>query len=271
MVKHMDVKPRVTAVNGSPNRRGGNTGQLLKMLETTLNENGIEMEAICLAEKRIWFCAGCGVCLENEAGKCWINDEHHAIAEKLLTADGVILASPVYIMSVTGQMKVFLDRSLGIGHKPRSTWKPGLGVSVSAGMGETDVVNYLSHPALKIFGAFPVGQLTAISALPGQFLGKEDVERRAADLAGDLARAIIERRRYPATDKDLYFYHFMGNLIKKERDSMKGDYEHWQRQGLYEGFDTYVKQEYTRSEIDPEFRKTVLKKVFVNHNKQYKG
>ncbi len=267
----MNTKPRIVAVNGSPNRRGGNTGQLLKMLEATLNEEGIEMEAICLAEKRIWFCAGCGVCLENEAGKCWINDDHRAITDKLLSADGVILASPVYIMSVTGQMKVFLDRCLGIGHKPRPTWKPGLVVCVSGGMAETEVANYLSHPALKIFGAFPVGQLTAISTLPGQFLGKEDVESRAADLGRELSRAIKDKRRYPATDKDLYFYHFMGNLVKEDKDSMMGDYEHWDKQGLFEGFENYVKQRYSRIQIDPEHRNAVLKKVFANHNKQYKG
>ena len=51
----MSTKPRIVAVNGSPNRRGGNTGLLLKMLEATLNEEDIEMEAICLAEKRICY------------------------------------------------------------------------------------------------------------------------------------------------------------------------------------------------------------------------
>ena len=261
---------KVVAVNGSPNRYGGNTGQILRMLEKTLNDHELEMETICLAEQKIWFCAGCGVCLENEQGKCWINDDHRAIVEKLLAADGVILASPVYIMSVTGQMKVFLDRCLGIGHKPRSTWKPGLVVCVSGGMAESDVANYLSHPALKIFGAFPVGQMTAIAVRPGEFLGKPDVEARAQDLAVDLGKAIKNKRRFPATDRDLYFYHFMGNIVKEGKDFMKGDYAHWNAHGLYEGFETYVHQRYTHIDIDENFRKTALKKVFENHNKQYK-
>ncbi len=49
---------KVVAVNGSPNRYGGNTGQILRMLEKTLNDHEFEMETICLTEQKIWFCAG---------------------------------------------------------------------------------------------------------------------------------------------------------------------------------------------------------------------
>ena len=63
---------------------------------------------------------------------------------ELLEAEGIILASPVYFRHVTGQMKTFFDRSLALGHKPRPTWKPGLAISVSAGLGETDTADYLA-------------------------------------------------------------------------------------------------------------------------------
>jgi multimeric flavodoxin WrbA len=265
----MAKKPKIVAINGSPNRHGGNTGQMLAMIGKTLDKEGCELEVICLAEKRIWFCAGCGFCLENVAGKCWIKDEHRSIVDEILAADGVILASPVYIAHVTGQMKVFLDRCLGIGHKPRPTWKPGLAVSVSGGWADVEVANYLSS-SLRIFGAFPVGQFIAISRLPGQFLGKEDVEARAKDWARDLVIAITEKRRYPATENDLHFYHFMGYAVKEEQEIMTGDIKHWTEHNLYDGFETYIKQKYTRFPLDRERRKAALKKVFANHLKQYK-
>jgi len=265
----MNNSPKIVAINGSPNRRGGNTGQILQMLEKTLAAENFEMEIICLSEKRIWYCAGCGFCLENEKGGCWIKDDHKEILEKLLAADGIILASPVYIISVPGQMKVFLDRCLGIGHKPRPTWKPGLVACVSAGMGETEVADYLAHPALKIFGAYPVGKLTAISVFPGGFLGKEDVEARAADLARDLARAVREKRRYPATDKDLLFYQFMRDLVERHKQVMAGDFNHWEKHGLFEGFEAYTKQGYTHVETPPDLRKARMKKIKGSHNKQY--
>src|SRR5208337_1614632 len=124
----------------------------------------------------------------------------------------------------------------------RPTWKPGLAISVSAGMGETDTAEYLAN-VLRTFGAFSVGTLTAMATQPGGFLGKEAVAARAVDLSRDLARAITEKRRYPATDRDLRFYQFMGNLIESNKDTMmQHDYKHWQEHGFYEGFETYVQQ-----------------------------
>ncbi len=43
---------------------------------------------------------------------------------------------------------------------------------------------------------------------------------------------------------------------------MAGDYAHWEKHGLFEGFETYIQQRYTRIDLDPNFRKAALKKVF---------
>jgi hypothetical protein len=113
-------------------------------------------------------------------------------------------------------MKTFLDRSLGYGHRPRGDWKPGLALSVSAGHGETWAADYLGQ-VLRLFGAFPVGKFTAIAVSPGEFLGKEAVEARAADLARDLARAVKERPSLSAHGPDLRYWQFMSTLIKENR------------------------------------------------------
>jgi hypothetical protein len=99
-------KPKIVAVNGSPNRHGGNTGQMQRMLEKTLVDEGREVKTICLAEKCIWFCAGCGFCLENVAGKCWIKDDQRSIVEDMLAADGIILASPVMGYAVKEEREI---------------------------------------------------------------------------------------------------------------------------------------------------------------------
>jgi multimeric flavodoxin WrbA/putative sterol carrier protein len=233
---------RVVAINGSPHEGFGNTTQMLAMLRQNLSPEGLELEEIFLSRHEIGFCTGCATCLETDS--CWVRDDYRAVVEKVLEADAVILASPVYFFNVTAQMKTFLDRSLGYGHRPRRDWKPGLAVSVSAGYGETWVADYLGQ-VLRAFGAFPVGKLTAIAVGPGEFLGREAVAARAADLAKELARAVKERRRYPPTDQDLGFWHFMSHLIQEHRDFMVADYEHWQELGLFKSFEAYVGQ--TRS------------------------
>jgi multimeric flavodoxin WrbA/putative sterol carrier protein len=242
---------------------------MIEMMRDPLAQEGFHLDVINLAAHEIDYCYGCAFCLEK--GKCWIEDDHRSIAKRLLAADGIILASPVYIFSVTAQMKTFLDRSLAYGHKPRASWKPGLAVSVSAGFGETAVGNYLAD-ILRIYGAFPVGILTAISVGPGEFMGAETVTARAQDLAQDLARALKEKRRYPATDRDLRFYQFMGDLVKTHKDRVtKHDYTHWQAHGLFDGFEKYIQQTAHKPPYNPQVRDAWIKELIAQHKKKKKG
>ncbi len=252
----MSQKRMMVAVNGSPHVGFGNTSQMVAMLREGLEAEGFELEEIFLSQHYIENCTGCALCLEK--GACWLRDDYKDVAKKVFAADAVILASPVYVLNVTAPMKTFLDRSVGYGHRPRGGWKPGLAVSVSAGLGETWVADYLGR-VLKIFGAFPVGTFTAIAVGPGEFLGLDAVAARAADLAQDLARAVKEGRRYPATDQDLHFWQFMGHLIKEHRDFMKADHEHWQKLGLYNSFEAYVGQSRSPGKGSPEMREAWMK------------
>ncbi|MBF0498387.1 MAG: flavodoxin family protein, partial [Deltaproteobacteria bacterium] len=170
--KSMADKLKVVALNGSPHAGIGNTSLMIQMIRTALSGQDIDVEEIFLSEKKIEYCVGCALCLEK--GKCWRLDDHAEILDKLLTADGVILGSPVYFGHVTAQMKTFLDRSVAFAHKLRTTWKPGLAISVSAGLGETDTARYLAS-LLRVYGASSVGEFTAIAMGPGTFLGQESV------------------------------------------------------------------------------------------------
>ena len=265
----MSSRPRIIAVNGSPHAGIGATAQMIEMLRPGLSEEGLELEVIHLSGLDIEYCRGCGFCMEK--GRCWIDDDHRGVVSKILSADGVILGSPVYFFSVTGQMKTFLDRCLAFGHKPRPTWKPGLAVCPSAGMGETDVAHYLAF-VLRTFGAFAVGTLTAIAAHPGGFWGREAVETRAMDLAKDLARAIREKRRFPPTDRDLRYYQFMSGLVESHKETvMKDDYQHWKKQGLFEGFASYIQQDPSRKELDPEMREAWIQEMIAEQKARKKG
>jgi len=249
----------IVAVNGSPHAGIGNTALMLEMLRQPLAEQGCSLEVVTLCEHEIDYCTGCALCMEK--GKCWIPDDHHGIVERLLAADGVILASPVYFYHVTAQMKAFLDRSLAWGHKPQPSWKPGLTVSVSAGQGETETAEYLAR-LLRVYGAFPVGRLTAMATSPGEFLGREAVAAHANHLARDLAQAIREKRRYPVTDVDLRFFLFMENLVQRHKDSIMGnDYAHWKKHGFLGNFENYIQQRREKTSFDPEVRRAWIQEM----------
>ncbi len=267
-VEVMSNQLKVVAVNGSPHAGIGNTSIMIQMMKPVFASEGIDLEEICLAEKRIEYCVGCGVCMEK--GRCWRQDDHGEIVAKLLAADGVVLASPVYFKHVTAQMKAFIDRSLAYGHKPRTTWKPGMAISVSAGMAETATANYLAG-TLRAYGAFSVGTLTAIAVDPGSFIGIDAVEARAKDLAHDLSRAIKEKRRYPVSDSDLFYYLFMGDLVRRQKDFMRDDFKHWEESGLYNGFEAYVGQTFASRHNDPEMRKEWIRGLIAEDVAKAKG
>ena len=114
----MSEQIKVVAINGSPHGVAGNTGQMIGVIASHLSGEGMDLEEITLTDKKIEYCTCCALCLERSG--CWRSDDHREIVGKLLDADGIILASPVYFKHVTAQMKTFIDRSQGYSHKPSS-------------------------------------------------------------------------------------------------------------------------------------------------------
>ena len=89
-------------------RAGSNSNMLAdKFIEGAL-QAGHEVEKISLIGKDIRFCRGCLAC--QKLGKCVINDDVDAIMQKVLHADVIVWATPIYYFEMSGQMKVLIDR-----------------------------------------------------------------------------------------------------------------------------------------------------------------
>ena len=103
----------VLGIGGSP-KLGGNTDRLL---DTTLAGaksvgESVIVEKIVLNKLNIRPCQDCGGC--ETTGKCVVMDDMQMIYQKLRTAARVIIASPIYFMGVTGQLKMMIDRSQAV-------------------------------------------------------------------------------------------------------------------------------------------------------------
>lgn len=108
---------KVVGVVGSP-RRGGNTEILVETVLAGAAEAGAETEEYRLNELNIRGCQGCFHCQEH--GRCRQSDDMALLYEALLTADGIVIGSPIYMDYLTAQTKLFLDRlfaffKLGVG------------------------------------------------------------------------------------------------------------------------------------------------------------
>jgi len=99
---------KVLGVVGSP-RVGGNTECLVSEALRAAEEEGAEIELVRLAGKEIKPCDACLKCRETK--ECHIKDDFNPIFDKMVAADGIILASPVYFGSATPQIKALIDRA----------------------------------------------------------------------------------------------------------------------------------------------------------------
>ncbi len=90
-------------------RKGGNSETLAIEFAKGAKEAGHSVEMVCLHDKTIGFCTGCLVCQETQ--RCVIHDDADVIARKMLTAEVIAFATPIYFYEMSGQMKAMLDRS----------------------------------------------------------------------------------------------------------------------------------------------------------------
>ncbi len=102
---------KVVAFNGS-GRKNGNTAILIQSVFQELQKEGIETEMIQLAGNLIRGCTACYQCGERKNQKCAIDkDVVNSCIEKMIEADGIIMASPTYFADVTAEMKALIDRA----------------------------------------------------------------------------------------------------------------------------------------------------------------
>lgn len=98
----------VLILSTSP-RKGGNSDTLAEAFASGAREAGNQVEKIELYDKTIGFCRGCLACQKTQ--RCVIRDDADAIAQKMLTAEVLVFATPIYFYEMCGQMKTMLDRS----------------------------------------------------------------------------------------------------------------------------------------------------------------
>ncbi len=115
---------KVLGIFGSP-RRGGNTDLLLDEALKGAEKEGAEVERLYLSDTTITPCKECHGC--DQTGKCVILDDMQKVYPKLLGADIVILASPIFFYGVTAWTKALIDRSQALWSRKYLLKDPSLG------------------------------------------------------------------------------------------------------------------------------------------------
>lgn len=99
----------ILVLSSSP-RKGGNSDLLCEQFVAGAKDAGHHAEKIFLKDKKINYCQGCGACL-NGKKPCPQKDDMGEVLGKMVAADVIVMATPVYFYTMCAQMKTLIDRT----------------------------------------------------------------------------------------------------------------------------------------------------------------
>jgi multimeric flavodoxin WrbA len=217
-------------------RKNGNTARAVELFHDELTKLArqegmdLEIETLYLGHQNIQLCRGCRVCFDKGETYCPLNDDLLPIKEKILQANGVITASPVYVDDASGIIKNWIDRMPHICHRPEFTDKPVV-ILVTSGSSPTGhTVGTLRTPWMT-WGGSLAGTL---GLLTGALSPKEEI---AAKYQKNIARAA--KKYFYAVKQEKYknpgFISLMVFRIQQwsweQQDKNSIDYQYWKKMG----------------------------------------
>lgn len=199
-------------------------GVVNKTVESLGNEN-IDIDIYIPPYCKINNCLGCACCFYNGMCPQDKNDDMEIVKLKLLEADFIIFASPVYLHNVSGDMKVFIDRISYWTHLLKLAGKVGIAISTSTGNGLEITSNYI-HKVMAYLGIKVVGELGVMAFL------EDERYFKALDKCSDTIIEYFNGKKIE-TDKALELVFEANKIaIEQQYDLETTEYRYWKDSGL---------------------------------------
>lgn len=231
---------KITVING--NIHHGSTWHSKELLLAELKKNtDTQITEFYLPKDMPDFCVGCYSCFLNGEYTCPHAERVSPIVEALTEADVVALASPVYAMDVSGQMKTLLDHLcfMWMSHRPNPKMfnKIGVVIATTAGAGLSHTAKTLKN-SLKFWGVKRMYDGShRVAASKWDEVSEKNKAKIAADMS-DLAKKItndaarIEKMPSPLF-RSVMFKAMIGMMKKNEWNPR--DRDHWKDHGWLDG------------------------------------
>lgn len=237
---------KIVAIIGSPRRK--NTYNMTKLLEESIKRNysgDLEFKDIFLRDYNLDYCRGCFLCTKVGEEKC----PHSAIAQELffemISADGVIFSSPVYVDNVTGLMKNFIDHFSYLVHRPCFFDKSAIVLSTTQGSGVNRTVDYLDETFRK--WGFNINGKIGIK-MP-MFENNKNVQSKILNkmdrLSKKIISSILDKKKGSPSLKDLISFRIMRVMLRNIENISPKDKQYWSDRGWLD------KRYYFDSRINP--------------------
>lgn len=221
---------QILVISGSPRPRG-NTYKITKLVEEKVCAlEPVTFEYLSLNKMELGYCRGCLLCMRKGEEKCPCKDDSILLRDKMLAADGIIFASPVYVHTVSALMKNFYDRFAYLCHQPRFRDKTAMFIVTTELTGGKETLEYMRFPAFT-WGFKMSASLDVV--FPG-FIGggkyREHVLEQISQAAEEFHAALNTVKR-PVLFRELMFFNLMKTKVTLHRESLARDYQYWVENG----------------------------------------
>lgn len=210
---------KILLISSSPRKKKSQTYLLAQEVLRGCSDS-VKSEVIHLCDNRIEFCQHCERC-HKRILQCPIKDDVRSILERMLDAEGIILASPNYINHVTASMKALFDRSSHFIHCKRLLCKYIAGV-VSSGSGQDrEVLDYIKHYSHTCGAQYAGGVSSRVPI-------NDEKRKEAFNLGKSLSTAIKNKRLFPEQIKIIEAgkEHFK-EIMRMRKDEWSEEYQYW--------------------------------------------
>ncbi len=221
---------------GSSFRSGGNTEQILDLLQNTLLKESetrrlnLEIDRLSLGREVIQPCRGCRLCFDHGEEFCPGKDSVLSIQKKLESADAVVAASPVYVEDVNGIMKTWIDRMAFNCHRPAFCGKCAVVLTTSGSGSSGHAAGTLTN-ALGAWGfrivvrdKFRMGARMEPEQIPVSFQARLD------RIASKLLNAMLRQPEQSPSLSSLIAFHIQQANVRKSAPQTK-DHQYWEERG----------------------------------------
>jgi multimeric flavodoxin WrbA len=219
---------KIAAIIGSPHGLKGNTAMVLQQVTLAAQKAGAAVVTLSLDDHEVAPCRGCDAC--HKSGVCQGSDDFGVFKAAIYDADGIVLASPNYIASVSAQMKALFDRFCGPLHMQDLRGKYAAAVVTSGAPGASAEVEAYMLRFLRNLGCWTVG---SVGASVGEVFQEGAPWQQAAGVLGQkLCSAIAAKSAFSDQVKEREaFYERMKALVSARRQEWPHEYQSWKARG----------------------------------------
>ncbi|WP_048152952.1 flavodoxin family protein [Methanolacinia paynteri] len=219
----------ILVIMGSP--RKGNTYRACEELREKMQKyRAVDFEYLWLKDADLQPCRGCLSCFSKGEEKCPIHDEALVIRDRLMGADAVIFASPVYGLNVTGLMKNFVDRFSYFFHRPRFFDKKAFLLTTTGFLGHKDVLKYMEM-FTGIWGFDVAGRAAVITEGDDHEVLKKKSDAILEKAAKKFSSSLSSNKRKRPGLMNVIIFHGQKGAMSQVMDESPYDYQYWKEKG----------------------------------------